>query len=414
MFEATIRYNNFNDSEILKTVPECYDSLLIPGKMVSHSTKSLPTRIRNLVDDYGTSYYIDPTLPDFRIGNNFREDGQIKNWHVKYIDEIGAGLGDLLEQNGNVDASKITAEQREDIVRSAVRFQEQAIPNRIADNASKYEDIENLSNYEPAAVIPWYHKIRSDDDVRINDHVLNVATDEANLPLKPCIFVTQEYVQQLSGRQKILDILAENNIEQCFIWIEDLDKRETGQQVYKQIIEFVKSLSSAGIDSHFFYADYFATMISHFGLKGATYGSMYAEEAGEKETGTSGGGSMSRYYVEPIKDFMKIPAAVEIQQNADAPMCNCRVCSRQFESWSDLIERKESDENIQAPIKKHHLIMRWNQIQEVENQSLDETISNCKEDFDDYIEPYNYSRQISPTKEPDYMPRWINAIRDSS
>ncbi|WP_123619197.1 hypothetical protein [Halorubrum sp. CSM-61] len=105
MLEATVRYNNYSDNEVLDTSAESFDSLLVSGKMVAHATKAVPARLQNLKDEYGVEYYIEPTLPDFRVGNDFRDNDRIKQWHFDYIDELHPAVERHLAKNGNFSRS---------------------------------------------------------------------------------------------------------------------------------------------------------------------------------------------------------------------------------------------------------------------------------------------------------------------
>lgn len=219
----------------------------------------------------------------------------------------------------------------------------------------------------------------------------------------------------MSHPTDLVELLRSHDINQCFIWIENLDKQETGQPDYERVASLVMALDKAGISPHFYYGDYFATLLSHLGLSGTTYGSMYGEEASERRKRRPGDGVAHRYYVGGVKDFLKIPAAVDLQRTVGAEMCSCDVCSRQFETWSDLADRdQDDDENIQALLKKHHIQTRWKQIQEVESQSLSETLERIDSDYRNYITPFSKSNQIANTKTLNYLPRWKNAIESVS
>ncbi|HZD43497.1 MAG TPA: hypothetical protein VE134_05500, partial [Methanomicrobiales archaeon] len=112
-----------------------------------------------------------------------------------------------------------------------------------------------------------------------------------------------------------------------------------------------------------------------------------------------------------VKNFLKIPAAVDIQQALGANMCPCEVCSRQFETWTDLADRfQNNDENIQALLKKHHIQVRWEQIRQVESESLSETLKRVKSAHGQYIIPFSASNQIADSKKLDYLLRWKGAI----
>lgn len=285
------------------------------------------------------------------------------------------------------------------------------MPDQLEAEIGKYESISSPDEHSPKAVIPWFQQIRDGRDLKVNEHILNVATDVSEIPLKPCLFLTKEAVHIESLPDQLIELLISRDIDQCFIWIENLDKQETGQPDYDRIASLVANLDDAGISTHFYYGDYFATLLSHLGLTGTTYGTMYGEEASERRERRTGDGVAHRYYVDAVKDFLKIPAAVDLQGTVDADMCSCGVCARQFEKWGDLADRYQDDgENIQALLKKHHIQVRWKQIQQVESESLSETLDRLDADYREYITPFSRSNQISNTKTLDYLPRWKNAL----
>jgi hypothetical protein len=416
MFEATLRYNSNSDKHPVATSGESLDSLLIPGKMLAANSKALPTNLRNWYDSYNLEYYIQPTLFDFRVGDNFRDSsGSVRTWHWDYATEVDRLLEELLAKQDNVDATDLSANQLRQLTISSVEFQESFVPNQLEAETGKYESISDPEKYSPKAVIPWFQQIRDGRDLKVNEDILDVATDVSELPLKPCLFLTKEALHSDSLPDQLTELFTSRDIDQCFLWIENLDKQETGEPDYERIASLVANLDGAGISPHFYYGDYFATLLSHLGLTGTTYGTMYGEEASERRERRKGDGVAHRYYVDAVKDFLKIPAAVDLQGTVGADMCSCEVCSRQFGTWADLADRyQDDDENIQALLKKHHIQVRWKQIQQVESESLSETLDRLDADYREYITPFSQSNQISNAKTLDYLPRWKNALESVS
>lgn len=411
MFEATLRYSSNSEKQAVETSGDVLDSLIIPGKMLAANSKALPNNLRNYSDKYGLDYYIQPTLYDFRVGANFREDGSIRSWHQKYIDEIGETLETILKRERNVNVANLSEANVRKLTEKSVEFQENFVPNKLADEADRYDPVDNLDQYRPEALIPWFQRINLSGDIDHNDQILRYAVDAATMPLKPCLFFTQSAIRSDPRRTEVLEMVSRHNIDQCFLWVEDLHKKDTTQSMYKEIASFVVELSENGIEPHFFYGDYFATMLSHLGATGTTYGVMYGEEGEEKREPRSGDGVIGRYYVDGVKDFLKVVAAVDVQQRVGADVCSCDVCSRQLETWSDLTDRdQDDDKNVQAILKKHHLNVRWRQIRSVEEESLDETLKSVERDFEKYNQAFRTSRQVADGKSLDYLHRWKGAI----
>lgn len=412
MFEATLRYNSNSDKQPVETSLEYLDSLLVPARMLAANAKALPSDLRNYADDAGVSYYIDPSLTDFRVGDDFRDDsGGVRSWHWKYVGHIGRLLEELLAKQDNVDASQIPDENVETLTKASVKFQEEFVVTQLEEQVSKYETLSEPDSYRPEAIIPWYHKIRTPDDIAVNDTILGAAQDTASLPLKPCLFVTKDILRSESYPEQLVSLLTKNDIQQCFLWVENLDKHETGQHDYEHITQFVCDLAEADVSPHFYYGDYFATLLTHLGLDGTIYGSMYGEEGAERREQRGGDGVITRYYLDEVADFVKIPAVVDVQQRVGAELCGCDVCQRQFDSWQALAERyNDDDENIQTPMKKHHLRVRWRQIQKIESDSLEDSLRRLESHYQEYVTPFSQSNQVADAKSLNYMPCWQNAL----
>lgn len=412
MFEATLRYNSNRDKQTIEGTEECLDSLLVPGKMVAANEKAIPAGLKKYQEESGVKYYIEPTVIDFRVGSNFRDENGIRSWHWAYVEAVGPALEEPLTERTHVDASDLERETVESITAADIEFQETFVPEKVEEYAGKYETIDEPDTYQPAAVIPWFHKVRSHDDLAVNEVILDAADDAATMSLKPCLFTTKGFIRVLEQREALVDLLRNRTVDECFLWVEALGKHDTRESDYVAVAELVSALAEAGVTPHFYYGDYFATLLSHVGAGGTTYGVMYGEEAVEQQERKEGGGILSRYYVPQVKDFIQIPATVDIQQRVGAEMCECDVCQRQFDTWQDLAERQESDENIQTPIEKHHLRVRWRQIRAIEEGSIDSSLEALDEAYSKYTPAFAASNQVSGTKALDYLPRWRSAVEE--
>ncbi|MFC7070627.1 hypothetical protein ACFQL9_13315 [Halobaculum lipolyticum] len=416
MFEATFRYNSNKDKQTIEGSEEYVDSLIVPGRMVIANQKALPQRLRSFNETAGVEYYLQPSVTDFRVGTDFREDGEIRPWHWQYVDTIGPALEEPLAKHDHVDASELPAETVDPIIKADIEYQETIVPKRIEDNAGRYETV-NGDDYQPKAVIPWFHKIRSRSDLDTYASMLDTAIDTAQLRIKPVIFTTKGFIRRESHRGALATLVDRDSFQDCFLWVEDLDKHGTNQSDYDHVTDLVQRLTAVDTPPHFYYGDHFATLLGHLGATGTTYGAMYGEDAVEKTEQRGGGGMMPRYYVSEVKDFLQISATVDIQQRVGADMCECDVCQRQFDDWFAVGERydgDDDDDNIQTPLQKHHLRVRWRQIRESEDEELDESLERIDEAYSRYAAAFLDSNQVSNTKALDYLPMWKAAIESAS
>lgn len=412
MFETTLRYKNLNNRHAVETHPEFYDSILIQAHLLAHSEKALPKLLYDLADDHSLDYYIDPMISDFRAGDNFRNsEGHLRTWHHKYVQALGDPLDRVLSSKGNVDASRLSENDVRGIARSVIQFQENFVQQRVEDDTGKYVDVDARS-LQPKAVTPWRHKIQRTEDINVNRTILTHSEDEATIALKPCVYVTKGFIRDTTNRSSVIKMLNEFDVSEAFVLIEGLKKYETSESEYCNVIDFVYDFYKSGIRPHFYYGDFFSNLLAYFGLGGTAYGTLYGEEFEERLESTSGGGMQPRYYVDQIKDFLKVPAAVDLMKRTNSPVCDCLFCDRQFDTWDDLLELRQSDDrNALNPLQKHYIAMRWRHARLVEKSDLDKVLEKVSENFEDFVLAYHDSPQISPTKNSDYLPKWINAIK---
>lgn len=415
MFETTLRYKNLNDRNIIEGLPEYYDSVLIQAHLLAYSKKAVPQLVRDMAEERSFDYYIDPMIADFRIGTNFRNaDGNIRGWHKKYVNELGDPLQSILNDHSNANARELQVEDVKGVAESVVRYQEDFVYERLKQEIGKYEELDlNRQDVQPKAVTPWVHKIEKVEDVQVCREILSYSKSESTIPLKPCIYTTTQFVSDTTNRSNLIDLLGEFDISSTFVVLEELNKYDTTENEYKQVIDFVYDLYKSGVEPHFYYGDFFSNLLAYFGLGGTAFATLYDEEFKEKLEHSGGGGLPSRHYTNGIKDFLKVDAAVDLMVRTDTEMCDCDFCSPRFETWNDLTEREQDTNKTLKPIlKKHRVALRWQHARLVEENSLDEIIAKLRNDFDKFIEPYKQSPQISPNKNLQYLPRWIHAIED--
>lgn len=412
MFETTLRYNSLNNKHAVEGELPRFDSVMIDGKMLAHSSKAIPQLIYRLRNERSIEYYVEPILSQFRRGNDFRyADGTLKPWHEKYVQEIGDPLKEHLRSETNADPRRMEEDEIRDITLSSVLFQEEFIKNQVKEETGKYEEVDT-EDLLPKAVIPWHHRINETEDLAPNRTILETAVEESVISVKPCIHTTKEFIRDTSNRTALAELASAYDLDECFLLVEELGKHSTYESTYKNVIDLVYDLSEAGVEPHFFYGDYFSNMLSYFGLGGTTYGVMYGEEYSESTERTDQSGMLNRYYVDQIKDFLKVPAAVEFMQRIDADMCECNVCQRNYEDWQDIIRHQESDEALMNHLQKHYVECRWRHARQVEEDSFSDAVEKLRSEFEDYVKDYSKARQISPAKDFQYMPRWIHVLKD--
>jgi hypothetical protein len=412
MFETTLRYNSLNNKHAVEGESPHYDSLAIDGKMLAYSSKALPKFIEELIQERSLDYYIDPIISDFRVGDDFRyPDGTLRGWYDNYVEALGEPLSDVLMEADNVNPRRLDEDTIRKISRSVVLFQENFVANQLKEEAGKYEEVDPEAVL-PKAIVPWHHRISEGADLGPNRTILDIAAAESMIPLKPCLHTTKQFIRDSTNRQSLVELVSDYNVDECFVLIEDLGKHTTYESTYKNVIDLVYDISQAGIYPHFYYGDYFSNLLSYFGLSGTTYGVMYGEEYTESTEYTDQSGMLLRYYVDEIKDFLKVPAAVELMQRTDTSMCDCSVCKKHFGEWVDIVDLQESDDALMNHLQKHYVERRWRHARQVEEESFEDSMEELEQNRETYVFPYANSNQISPKKNFDYFPRWINAIQD--
>lgn len=425
MFENTIRYNNNNNKHPVETLTTDFDSLLYEAHIAAHNQSAVQTQIGKLADE-GISYYIDPDLADFEVGNNFRnESGNLGNWTRVYVQELGDPLKSILEEEGNLLPDELSDDEIKEIAASVTRFQENYANLGADSNLGKYTDGEMEPAIPgPRRIVPWYNKIRTRDQIPTTRRILEASKEVANEELKPCLYTTKDLIKDPAVRRELIDILSDINVDECFLIIENLDKHDTDTNEYVDTIDFVYEISDRGIDPHFMYGDYFSHLLHYFGLGGTTYGTLYGEEH-EEETKSYGGGGMSaRFYFDDVKEFLSPNGAADVGKRMGRDVCDCAVCSRHFDDWDDVLEtltpddddNDEEDDSDSSPnnslniAQKHYLEKRWEHTLQIQNNSLSDTRDEFMDGFEEASSDFKDSRQVSGRKDLRYMAKWLTAL----
>lgn len=430
MFETTVRYNNNNNKHPVETLPEDYDSIVFEAHLAAFNSEATKAKIHQMVGSQNISYYIDPILAEFEAGDNFRnDDGSLGNWKRAYVHQLGDPLESILNQQRNADPADMADHEIESIARSVVEFQETFAVDDGGSNLDKYTDV-GRAPAEPEAVIPWYNKIRNPGKIPLTRKILDASHETASIELKPCLYTTKTLIQDSSIRRKLIDLVDEFDVEECFLIIEGLDKQDTTESQYKSVIDYVYEISDRGIDPHFLYGDFFSHTLAYFGLGGTTYGTLYGEDYEETLKSYGDGGMSPRVYFDDIKEFLSVPGAVDLGQRLGRDVCDCTVCERHFDSWNDVrdelatdddegenepddqsVEEQNSPNNALNITQKHYLEKRWDQTLLIHEKSLPDIIAMLEEDYQNTIEEFSDSRQIGD-KELYYMMRWVRALKD--
>lgn len=410
MFESTLRYSAPFDKDPVLTHHSKYDSLMVRSHLLAYASKSVPKRIHDLVTNHGVEFYIEPMVWDFRAGTNFRKsNGNLKAWHAAYADALGDTFSTTLQTENHVDAAQMDDAEIKQVSEAVVDFQEQFLIDSLQAGVGKYEDID-VDHLVPKAVIPWIHKLAAGSDIPIFNKILKYSVQSTDLTVKPCIYVTKEFIRDVTNRSTTIEVVDDLDIESIFLWVDNLDKRFTTERNYRNLIDFVHEIHSSDIRSHMFYGDYFSNLLSFFGLGGTVYGTNFGEE-NQEQLEEAGGGMIERYYVNETRDFLKAAAAVDIQQRASASVCTCDGCDGSIDTWDDITRIQADDDLSLLPILQEHFIcMKEKHAEEIYNNTLDDLLTELENNQNDYSQPYSRSVQISPSKQTDHLLTWKDAI----
>ncbi|WP_336361810.1 hypothetical protein [Haladaptatus sp. ZSTT2] len=400
-FENSLQYVTFADRTQVENRTDDYDSLILPSHLLSGGKKAVTALLKNLIEDDGVEYYIDPTASQFRRGRNFRNaDDSLKAWHSKLVAELGYPFTLLQGDEKNIIYQELDRTDRIGAIESVCDFQQSFVANSVEENVGKYEIIDT-SNLYPRAIIPWYTKVHNYEELAINKEIISHSIDYCDLPVKPCIHITMEFLRDANARNAISELVKEFELAEVFLWIDDFDKTEANVTDYFNAIDLVAKVSTGGVRPHFLFGNYFSNLLFFFGLRGTSYGTYFRESSAEKtENYSGGGGNLQRFYFDPVKDFLSIPDAIDIAKEggADTPTFS------QLTSWDDLYRLGEDHDFL-----KNHFIKTKKGHKELilsnELEPLLEELNECYDTYDNLLSKRKTNKNVS------HLKKWRDGIQ---
>ncbi|MDL0145843.1 hypothetical protein, partial [Halobacterium salinarum] len=179
---------------------------------------------------------------------------------------------------------------------------------------------------------------------------------------------------------------------------------ESNKGHFVSTVDLVNRISEQGVAPHFLYGSYFSNLLSKFGLQGTGFGINYSESASEKlESQDGGGGGASRYYFEPIKEFVGIAEAVQLGEAHTEP-CDCRICRDWMEDWKEIY----AVANEQKRLAQHYAAIRKKQQSEVEKKSLQELFEELEKSEDTFGEALSKSESVATA---DHLEEWREGVK---
>lgn len=408
MFENSVHFNHFGETSAIEKSAAEIDTLIIPAHFIVAKRNQVAGLLHRLMKDHGIDYYINPQLPDYRIGDNFRDEkGELSTWNQSLVDYFGSPVQDVLGKQQNLQYRQLDQDQRREVIEQICKLQltiaEEDVSNESTqDTLSKYEEIE--INLQPRAVVPWYVKIESSNGLRINGQIISFATSYTDYPVKPCFFVDKTFIRTHENRNQLARTLNECEVDEIFLVVEGLDTTETVIEEYVHVIDLVDRISKTGVDPHFLNGDYFGHLLGFFGLRGVGFGVFYSESLTEK-TGEQGGGGggLKRYYFNPAKEFLNIHETINLAQEYSAPQCDCSVCEFELPTWEDLF-RIGDDYTL---LQRHYISIRQQHKREIMSRNLKELLQNLRDNDETYREPLKKS---DTTANAHHLRKWVVAI----
>lgn len=405
MFENTLRYNSNGETTVIKETAEYVDSLLIPAHFVIDDPRKIAGLVDNLDRKYGLNFYVDPRLPTYRVGENFRDEvGDLREWDQLLVDYYGEPVSSILLRQGNLSVNDLNSGELRQVIHQQCDLQVDLITDSGQSKLERYGI--GSDSLKPKAVIPWYVKIESQDELEPNRRIIEIAKDYCDVPIKPCLFVAQEFLTDSSTRNSLLEFVSEIGVDEVFLWVEGLQKRERGVMHYAAVAETVYEISQQGVDPHLLYASYLEHALAYLGNTGSGFGPGYQESRDEKleDADGGGGGGLNRYYYRPTKTFLNFQEADTLGEKFGEPVCDCPVCDKLLSGWQDVY-KLDGDRNAQS---RHYIASRGMQSEELKEKSLQEILHGLGENHNKYRDPLGDSDTAA---QPYHMNRWKAGIK---
>ena len=411
MFENSIHFQHPGQKPAVSHSASEYDSLIIPAQYVITKSERLSGLLNRLMQEDGVEFYINPQLPRYRRGSDFRKDtGELSEWNQNIAEYYGEPISGLLSEQENLEYTDLDEEEKKEVIEQGCDLQTDYLDSgTVQEPLSRYCEPAGMETVElvPRAVIPWYVKIEGVTDISINEEIIRHAKSYVDLPLKPCLFVEKDFIRDEGQRQMLVDMIDDVDLSELFLWVEGVGNTKTVPRTYIAIIDLVEQLSDVETRPHLFHGSYFSTLLGYFGARGTGFGVFHQESKEEKTGEQSGGGGdgLKRYYFDPAKEFLNVQEAASIGAEFDADTCDCTVCEIQVNQWEDVYAI--GDEYL--PLQRHYISVRNNQRERIKDTPLEVLLTQLGNAHSTYKDRLGDS---DTTAEPYHLRKWKVAIEE--
>jgi hypothetical protein len=415
-----IRFGVHKDREVIKELRELLSGIFIPAHILSYS----PNPTIAAVDYINKPYYIDPMTYVYAVDNIADYLVSDKKTGGRKFKPSISKLTDDYDLAGHFAASNYAALTPADftdtfvdaLCQKNVDLQLQKIDNEKGRAYKRYKDLlskvgeESLVKklneiHKPAAIIPpyFYFENLSNGWLAVNKKLLAVTKTKTNEPVIPIILANSQCLTE--------DLLkAYTGCEKIFIWVDDLNEKDTNLTIagqvakLKKLVSFVKIAKSKGIEITNLYGSYFSLLLGKLGMAGVCNGVFYGET--KSRISKIGGGPPSRYYIRGVHDFFAIPTAITLLKNqryVGLLDTACKKCMSLINNNPDNIIVFAADH---SKAQRHFVYAREMELSVIEQTSLADLVK----DLNDTYKRYNPLDTSIVKKSIDYLDAWRQAL----
>lgn len=409
-FDFIIRFGVHKDRETLRTLKESISGLVVPAHILCHSTDATIAAISYIKKEY----YIDPMT--FLYAVNIGEYlGENKKKFKPSIEKMTKdyGLLPLFEANGYsaLKHTDFTEEIINDFAQKSLDLQCKKVDEKKQGAYAKYTELlkkigenhiidELNSLHEPKAVIPPYFFIEKNDSdwIKVNLDLANKVKSLTQKTITPIVSVSISCLNE-----EILN--SYNDYKEFFLWVNDLDERNSTQADLKKYADFVKLGKEKGFTIRNLYGSYFSILLGKVGLSGICNGIFYGEHKGVRSK--VGGVPIARYYIRKFHQFFTLPEAIPLINKY--PELLDKECPEAMEiinsNPQNIIQLEKDHSKAQA----HFIHCRKKEITMTEATELSEILDDMDATYKKYKN--EFERHLITKKSLEYLNHWLTIFR---
>jgi hypothetical protein len=251
--------------------------------------------------------------------------------------------------------------------------------------------------HEPKAVIPPYFFFDKNDSdwVGVNIAFANKVKSLTEKPITPIVPTT-------IGCLNDSLLTSYNNYKELFLWVNDLDERDSTLENLQKYANFVKLATSKGFKIRNLYGSYFSILLGKVGLAGIGNGIFYGEHKGVRSK--VGGVPIARYYVRKFHQFFTLPEAIPLLTKY--PELLDKDCPEAMEIISgdprNIIQLEKDHPKAQA----HFIHCRKKEITTTASTELADILVDMKTTHSTY--KTEFDSKLIVNRNLDYLDHWIN------